>query len=196
MLLTRLRVDSWSTPVRYIRVEPVQVGPKKKVRRFNASSRNSDWAGPTRNLCLINLELSPVNHPLFRENLGSAGLRRMFLLKKTQFRCHSVMSRMQNSVDGTVFDENWKENPKDAGATSYTLATPWNPFRYNTPQLPLPVSALSHSRGPGARQAECSPGAAARYSISAAIHWHADSEICGKHFLFIFFRIEPVCTKN
>jgi len=44
--------------------------------------------------------------------------------------------------------------PKDAGIPEYTMATPGNLLRYNTPRLDLPVSALAHSRGPGAQQAE------------------------------------------
>jgi len=43
---------------------------------------------------------------------------------------------------------------KDTRVTLLTLVTPGNPFRYNTPRSPLPVSALAHSRGPGAQQAE------------------------------------------
>jgi len=41
--------------------------------------------------------------------------------------------------------------PKDTGVTLYTLTTPRNPFRYNTPQSALPVSTLAHSRGPRKR---------------------------------------------
>jgi len=44
--------------------------------------------------------------------------------------------------------------PKDTGVTLFTLATPGNPLRYNTHRSAPPVSALAHSRGPGARQAE------------------------------------------
>jgi len=44
--------------------------------------------------------------------------------------------------------------PKDTGVTLFTLATPGNPLRYNTHRSAPPVSALAHSRGQGARQAE------------------------------------------
>jgi len=44
--------------------------------------------------------------------------------------------------------------PKDTGVTLFTLATPGNFLRHNTPRSALPVSPLAHSRGPGARQAE------------------------------------------
>ena len=37
---------------------------------------------------------------------------------------------------------------KDTGVTVFTLATPGNPFRYNTHRSVPPVSALAHSRGP------------------------------------------------
>ena len=43
--------------------------------------------------------------------------------------------------------------PKEKGANLLALATPGNPLRYNTPPSAPPVSALTHSRGPGARQA-------------------------------------------
>ena len=44
--------------------------------------------------------------------------------------------------------------PKDTGVTLFTLATSGNPLRYNTHRSAPQVStrALSHSRGPGARQ--------------------------------------------
>jgi len=39
-------------------------------------------------------------------------------------------------------------NPKDTGVTLFTLETPGNPLRYNTPRSSPPVSVLAHSRGP------------------------------------------------
>ena len=44
--------------------------------------------------------------------------------------------------------------PKDTRVTLFTLATPGNPFRFNTHRSAPPVSTLAHSRGPGAQQAE------------------------------------------
>jgi len=44
--------------------------------------------------------------------------------------------------------------PKDTGVSLFTLATPGNFLSHSTPRSTLPVSALAHSRGPGARQAE------------------------------------------
>ena len=44
--------------------------------------------------------------------------------------------------------------PKDTGVASFTLVTPGNPLHYNTHRSAPPVSTLSHSRGPGARQAD------------------------------------------
>jgi len=44
--------------------------------------------------------------------------------------------------------------PKDTGVILFTLATTGNPLRYNTHRSAPPVSALAHSRGPGARQVE------------------------------------------
>jgi len=41
--------------------------------------------------------------------------------------------------------------PKDTGVTLFTLATPGNLLRYNTPRSAPPVSALAHSRGPRKR---------------------------------------------
>ena len=41
--------------------------------------------------------------------------------------------------------------PKDTGVTWFTMATPGNPLRYDTPRSALPVSALAHSRGPRKR---------------------------------------------
>jgi len=40
---------------------------------------------------------------------------------------------------------------KDTGVTLFTLATPGDPLRYITPRSALPVSALTHSRGPWKR---------------------------------------------
>jgi len=44
--------------------------------------------------------------------------------------------------------------PKDTGVTLKTLTTTGNLLRYNTPRSVPSVSALAHSRGLGARQAE------------------------------------------
>ena len=42
--------------------------------------------------------------------------------------------------------------PKDTGVTLSKLTNPESPLRFNSPRSVLPVSALAHSRGPGARQ--------------------------------------------
>jgi len=77
--------------------------------------------------------------------------------------------------------------PKHTGVILFTLATPGNPIRYNTHWSAPPVSAPSHSRGPGARQAEGlwqPPRATRSQPVPTRTH--------KKNHFFTYFRFHPL----
>jgi len=86
----------------------------------------------------------------------------------------------QSFFEGRVL-KNWWWVSQGCGGY-YTLANPGNPLRYNTPRFAPPVSALAHSRGPGARQA------AAHHLQSARVHTDKN---WAKTQVFPFLWIEP-----